>query len=79
MGCADPDLLTQQALSALGRADVFVCSDDLKKRLSAYIGGRPVLFDPFKYLMPEPIYGKELGKLSPKEKETLLEKKIEKR
>ena len=76
MGCADPDLLTQKALSALGRADVFVCSDDLKKRLAAYIGGRPVLFDPFKYLMPEPIYGKELGKLSPKEKEALLEKKI---
>ena len=76
MGCGDPDLLTQQALSALGRADVFVCSDDLKKRFSSYIGGRPVLFDPFKYLMPEPIYGKDLAKLSPEEKKNLLEGKI---
>ena len=32
VGCADPDLLTRKALSALGRADVFVCTDDLKKR-----------------------------------------------
>ena len=40
----------------------------IKKRFASYIGERPVLFDPFKYLMPEPIYGKELAKLSPEEK-----------
>ncbi|MBI5585836.1 MAG: hypothetical protein HY892_18650 [Deltaproteobacteria bacterium] len=76
VGCADPDLLTQKALSALGKSDVVVCSEDLKKRLASYIGNRPVLFDPFKYLMPEPIYGKELAKLSKEEKKALLEKKL---
>jgi precorrin-4 methylase len=75
VGCADPDLLTQKALSALGRADVVVCTEDIKKRFGSYIGNRPILFDPFKFLMPEPIYGKELAKLSAVEKKALLEKK----
>ena len=75
VGCADPDLLTQKALSALGKADVVVCTEDIKKRFGSYIGKRPILFDPFKFLMPEPIYGKELAKLSPEEKKALLDKK----
>jgi siroheme synthase len=77
VGCADPDLMTRKALSALGRADVVVCTEDIKKRFGSYIGNRPILFDPFKFLMPEPIYGKELAKLSPEEKKALLDKKTE--
>ena len=76
VGCADPDLLTQKALSALGKTDVIVCTEDIKKRFASYIGKRPVLLDPFKFLMPEPIYGKELAKLSPEEKKSLLDKKM---
>ncbi len=42
VGCADPDLLTRKALSALGRADAVVCTEDIQKRFAAYIGNRPV-------------------------------------
>ncbi|MDD5713135.1 MAG: SAM-dependent methyltransferase [Smithellaceae bacterium] len=76
-GCADTSLLTLEALNYLARADVFVCPDDQKKRFADYIGDRPVLFDPFQYLMPGPIFGKELAKLTPEEKEKMLAAKRE--
>lgn len=76
IGCADTSLLTLEAINYLAKADVFVCTEDQKTRFAKYIGDRPVLFDYFKYLMPQPVYGKELAKLSPDEKEKLLKEKI---
>ena len=32
----------------MGKADVFVCVEDLQKRFAKYMGNKPVLFDPFK-------------------------------
>ena len=76
-GCADTSLLTLEALNYLSKADVFVCTDDQKKRFANYIGERPVLFDPFQYLMPGPVFGTELAKLSQEEKEKMLKAKLE--
>jgi precorrin-4 methylase len=76
IGCADTSLLTLEAINYFAKADVFVCTDDQKTRFAKYIGERPVLFDYFKYLMPQPVYGKELAKLTPEEKEKLLKEKI---
>jgi precorrin-4 methylase len=48
VGCADTHLITLEAISAMGRADAFVCPEDIQKRFAKYIGNKPVLFDPFK-------------------------------
>jgi precorrin-2 methylase/DMSO/TMAO reductase YedYZ molybdopterin-dependent catalytic subunit len=48
LGCSDTRLVTLEAISAMGKADVFVCVEDLQKRFAKYIGNKPVLFDPFK-------------------------------
>jgi len=48
MGCSDTRLVTLEAISAMGKADVFVCVEDLQKRFAKYMGNKPVLFDPFK-------------------------------
>jgi precorrin-4 methylase/DMSO/TMAO reductase YedYZ molybdopterin-dependent catalytic subunit len=48
VGCADTYLITLEAISAMGKADAFVCVEDLRKRFAKYIGNKPVLFDPFK-------------------------------
>ena len=48
VGCADTNLITLEAISAMGKADVFVCVEDLQKRFAKYMGNKPVLFDPFK-------------------------------
>ena len=50
VGCGDPDLLTNEAISAMGRADAFIGKEDYQKSLAEYIAGRPVLFDPFMQL-----------------------------
>ncbi len=47
IGCADSSLVTLDAISCMGKCDVFICSDDIKKRFSRYMAGKPVLFDPF--------------------------------
>ncbi len=46
VGCGDTALITQGALSAMAKADMFVCTKDIGSRFSAYMGGKPVLFDP---------------------------------
>ncbi len=46
VGCGDADLITLDAVSAMARADVFVCTRDIGERFSAYMGNKPVLFDP---------------------------------
>jgi precorrin-4 methylase len=48
VGCADTNLITLEAISAMGKSDAFVCVEDLRKRFAKYIGNKPVLFDPFK-------------------------------
>jgi precorrin-4 methylase len=48
LGCSDTRLVTLESISAMGKADVFVCVEDLQKRFAKYIGNKPVLFDPFK-------------------------------
>ncbi len=45
-GCADSSLITLEAISVMGKADVFVVAEDLRKRFSTYMGSKPVLFDP---------------------------------
>lgn len=75
VGCADTSLLTLEAISYLNKADVVVASDDIAKRYAFYIGHRPVLFDPFKILMPRGVTGKEEAKLSHPEREKLKEQR----
>jgi precorrin-4 methylase len=51
-GCADASLITLRAISAMGKADVFVAADDLRRRYSKYMGSKPVLFDPMANTVP---------------------------
>jgi precorrin-2 methylase len=48
VGCADTNLITLEAISAMGKADVFVSPEDIQKRFAKYMGNKPVLLDPFK-------------------------------
>jgi precorrin-4 methylase len=50
VGCGDTSLLTNEAISIMGKADVFVSKDDYQKTFAGYIAGKPVLFDPFMQL-----------------------------
>jgi precorrin-2 methylase len=50
IGCGDPNLLTNEAISIMAKADAFVGKDDFQETLAGYIAGRPVLFDPFMQL-----------------------------
>ena len=50
VGCGDPNLLTNEAISIMGKADVLVSKDDYQKTFAGYIAGKPVLFDPFMQL-----------------------------
>jgi precorrin-4 methylase len=50
VGCGDPNLLTNEAISVMGKADVFISKDDYEKTFAGYIAGKPVLFDPFMQL-----------------------------
>lgn len=71
VGCADTSLLTLEAISYLNKADAVVASEDIVKRYAFYIGHRPVLFDPFKILVPRGITGKDESKMSHPEREKL--------
>ncbi|OPY77568.1 MAG: Precorrin-4 C(11)-methyltransferase [Syntrophorhabdus sp. PtaU1.Bin058] len=48
MGCADTSLITLEAISYMGKADVFIAPDDIRMRFAKYMGGKPVLFDPLR-------------------------------
>ncbi len=50
VGCGDPNLLTNEAISIMAKADVFVSKDDYQKTFAGHIAGKPVLFDPFMQL-----------------------------
>ncbi len=72
IGCGDTSLLTLQAISAMGKADVFICPADAKDRFSRYLSDKPVLFDPM--LNAEWIFRKNHPKLSEADFKTELEK-----
>ena len=57
VGCGDTDLITRDALSAMAKADLFVCTGDIASRFRTYMGGKPVLFDP---LMTIPNYYRKM-------------------
>jgi precorrin-4 methylase len=46
VGCGDTSLITLEAISRMGEANVFICPDDIRERFAYYMGGKPVLFDP---------------------------------
>jgi precorrin-4 methylase/DMSO/TMAO reductase YedYZ molybdopterin-dependent catalytic subunit len=71
IGCADTDLITLEAISYMGKSDVFVCTNDLKKRFSKYMGNKPVLFDPLRNA--EPVFRKNHPELSGQEVKKALE------
>jgi precorrin-4 methylase/DMSO/TMAO reductase YedYZ molybdopterin-dependent catalytic subunit len=71
MGCGDPSLLTLEAVSAMGKADAFIVSEGMAKQFAAYLGGKPVLFDPM--LNFEPVFRKKNPGLSPEEVKKRLE------
>jgi precorrin-4 methylase len=71
MGCADTSLITVEAVSYMGKADVFMCTEDIEKRFSKYMGNKPILFDPLQNA--EPMFMKNHPDLSPVEAKKLLE------
>jgi precorrin-2 methylase len=54
IGSGDTNLITMEAVSAMGEADVFICPDDIKKRFGKYMGEKPVLMDIYEYA-PRPM------------------------
>lgn len=52
LGCADTDLITHEAITAMARADAFICPPDIEKRFSKYMGDKPVLFDIYNFIPP---------------------------
>jgi precorrin-4 methylase len=71
MGCADTNLITLEAISTMGKADAFVCPEDLGKRFAKYMGDKPVLFDPMQNA--EFIFKKNHPDLSPEQVKEQLE------
>lgn len=53
VGCGDTSLITLEAISCMGKVDAFISPEDLAKRFSKYMGGKPILFDPFSSFEPE--------------------------
>lgn len=70
-GSGDPQLLTLEAISAMGRADAFIVSEEMAKSLAVYMGEKPVLFDPM--LNYEPVFRRKNPGLSNKEAKKKLE------
>ena len=52
LGCGDTDLITMEAVTAMSRADVFICPPDIQKRFAKYIGGKPILMDIYDFIPP---------------------------
>lgn len=65
VGCGDTSLITLEAISHMGKADVFISPEDLAKRFHKYMGDKPVLFDPFASF--EPVLKKNNPGLKPAE------------
>ncbi len=71
IGCADPNLLTLEAISAMGKADTFIASKETMKEFAHYLAGKPLLFDPMGNF--EPRFRKSHPGLSPAELKKQLE------
>jgi len=71
MGCADISLVTLEAITYMGKADIFVCPEDIQKRFAKYMGNKPILFDPLRNT--EYMFKKEHPDLPPEEGKRLLE------
>jgi precorrin-4 methylase len=71
VGCADTSLITLEAISYMGKADVFLCTEDIRNRFVKYMGNKPVLFDPL--LNAEPVFKKMNPTLSDAEMKMKLE------
>jgi precorrin-4 methylase len=71
MGCGNPSLLTLEAVSAMGKADAFIAAEGMAKEFAAYMGDKPVLFDPM--LNYEPFFRKKNPGLKPEEVKAKLE------
>ncbi|MCX5812940.1 MAG: SAM-dependent methyltransferase [Proteobacteria bacterium] len=69
MGCGDISLLTNEAISYMGKADVFICMEKYKHSFAGYMSGKPVLFDPFLQLAT--FYRKNHPELSAEEAEKM--------
>jgi precorrin-4 methylase len=69
MGCGDINLLTNEAISYMGKADVFICMEKYKHNFSGYMSGKPILFDPFLQLAT--FYRKNHPELSAEEAEKM--------
>jgi precorrin-4 methylase len=52
MGCGDTNLVSLEAISYMAKADVFVCSPDIKDRFAKYMGNKPVLLDIYTFAPP---------------------------
>ena len=63
IGCADPNLITLEAISAMGKADAFIASKETMKEFAPYLAGKPLLFDPMGNF--EPRFRKSHPDLSP--------------
>ena len=72
VGCGDTNLITLEAVSHMAEADAFVCSKDIQKRFSKYMGNKPVLLD--LYTFAPPVLKKKNPHLSPSELKDLMEK-----
>jgi len=53
IGSGDTDLITVEAITAMSRADVFICPPDIQKRFRKDMGDTPVLFDFFEFIPPK--------------------------
>jgi precorrin-4 methylase len=74
VGCADTSLITLEAISYMGKADVFVAPEDISSRFGKYMGGKPILFDPLADNEPWFKKKKENAELSDAEVKEKLEK-----
>lgn len=52
VGSGDSDLLTLEGLSVFGKAQAFVCDQELEKRFRRYMGNKPVLYNPLQNMPP---------------------------
>ena len=71
IGCADTSLITLEAISFMGKSDVFVSTEDIAKRFAKYMENKPVLFDPL--MNAEPFFRKNNPNLSEEEMKKKLE------
>jgi precorrin-4 methylase len=71
IGCADTSLISLEAISYMGKSDVFVSTEDISKRFTKYMGNKPVLFDPL--MNAEPFFRKKNPNLAEGEVKKKLE------